>query len=106
MDIKRIIGGVSPYAQSKVDKGEESGKAEAAKAKARSRSETTASGDRVSVSSDAKLVAEAAKEAMDSSDVRVDRVEALKTQVQSGNYKPDSRQIAAKLLENDMEFLR
>jgi len=106
MDIKNILGGSSPYTQSKVDKGEESAttsKVEKAKAKARSQS---SGGDRVSVSDDAKLVAEAAKTAQDSPDTRVERVEALRSQVQAGTYNLDSRRIAQKLVESDLEFLR
>lgn len=103
MDIKKILGGSNPYIQSKVEKGD--GAEAAAKAKARIKSQSS-SGDRVSVSSDAKLVAEAAKTAMESPDVRVDRVEALRAQVQSGNYNPDPRRIAQKLVESDLDFLR
>ena len=106
MDIKKILGGVNPYAQSKVDKGEGSEattKAEKDKVKAKSQAAT---GDRVSVSSDSKLVAEAAKVASESPDVRVDRVEALKTQVQAGTYSPDPRRIAEKMVEGELDFLR
>jgi len=105
MDIKTILGGANPYVQSKVDKGEATESAAVAKAKAKLKSQG-ASGDKVSVSSDAKLVAEAAKIASDSPDVRVDRVEQLRQQVQSGNYTPNSRLIAQKLVESDIEFLR
>ena len=103
MDIKKILGGSNPYVQSKVEKGDDSEAVAKAKAKAKSQS---SSGDRVSVSSDAKLVAEAAKAAMESPEVRVDRVEALRAQVQSGNYNPDPRRIAQKLVESDLDFLR
>jgi len=106
MDIKKILGGSSPYVQSKVEKGEGSeatSRVDKAKAKARSKA---SAGDRVSVSSDAKLVAEAAKIAKESPDVRVDRVEALKAQVQSGTYNPDPRLIAQKMVESDLDFLR
>jgi negative regulator of flagellin synthesis FlgM len=107
MDIKKILGGVNPYAQSKVDKGEGSAattKAEKAKAKAKNQAAST--GDRVSVSSDSKLVAEAAKVASESPDVRVDRVEALRNQVQAGTYNPDPRRIAEKMVEGELDFLR
>ncbi|MFP5221954.1 MAG: flagellar biosynthesis anti-sigma factor FlgM [Acidobacteriota bacterium] len=105
MDIKNILGGSNPYVQSKVDKGESSEAATAAKAKAKARSQT-ASGDRVSVSSDAKLVAEAAKAAQASPDVRVERVEALRAQVKAGDYNPNPRRIAEKLVASDLDFLR
>ena len=106
MDIKKILGGVSPYAQNKVEQGEETGAtARLAKAKAKAK-DSSSTGDRVSVSQDAKLVAEAAKLAGESPDVRVDRVEALKAQVQSGNYIPDPRKIAQKLVDSEVEFMR
>jgi len=105
MDIKKILGGASPYTQSKVDKGESSEAAAKAKAKAKAEGKVS-TGDRVSVSADAKLVAEAAKAAEASPDVRVDRVEALRAQVQAGTYNPDSRQIAQKMVQSDIEFLR
>lgn len=104
MDIKKILGGSSPYVQSKVEKGESS-EAPARVEKAKARSQASA-GDRVSVSSDAKLVAEAARVAKESPDVRVDRVEALKAQVQSGNYSPNPRLIAQKMVDGDLDFLR
>lgn len=106
MDIKKILGGVSPYSRTQVDKGDSassSSRVERAKARVRS---TSAEGDKVSVSSDALLVAEAAKAAEESPDVRVDRVEALRQQVQTGTYTPDSRKIAEKLVQSDLEFLR
>lgn len=102
MDIKKIGGGVTPYVQSKVEKGESPETAgKAGKASAR-----TVAGDRVSVSSDAKLVGEAARAAEESPDVRVDRVEALRAQVEAGTYSPDSRRIAEKLVQSDLDFLR
>ncbi|GFK92694.1 hypothetical protein NNJEOMEG_00520 [Fundidesulfovibrio magnetotacticus] len=107
MDIKKILGGSSPYIQSKVEKGEEStASAKVEKAKAKARSQSSGSGDRVSVSGDAKLVAEAAKAAQESPDIRVERVEALRAQVQSGTYNLDSRRIAQKLVESDLDFLK
>ncbi|MFZ5427277.1 MAG: flagellar biosynthesis anti-sigma factor FlgM [Thermodesulfobacteriota bacterium] len=106
MDIKKILGGGSPYVQSKVEKGESSeAPARVEKTKAKAGSQASA-GDRVSVSSDAKLVAEAARVAKESPDVRVDRVEALKAQVQSGNYSPNPRLIAQKMVDGDLDFLR
>lgn len=106
MDIKKILGGANPYVQSKVEKGESSeATAKTGKAKAKAKSQSSA-GDRVSVSSDAKLVAEAAKAAQEAPDVRVDKVEALRAQVQSGSYNPDPQRIAEKMVQSDLDFLR
>lgn len=105
MDIKTILGGSNPYVQAKVDKGDGTEAAAAAKTKAKATGQA-ASGDRVSVSSDAKLVAEAARAAQASPDIRVEKVEALRAQVESGSYSPNSRSIAEKLVASDLEFLR
>ncbi len=106
MDIKNIMKGVSPYTQSKVDKGESSDvAARVAKARANAQAES-ASGDRITVSSDARLVAEAARAAEGAPDVRVDRVEELRQRVKAGTYTPDARKIAEKLVQNDLEFLK
>lgn len=108
MDIKKILGAGNPYAQNIVDRGEETSsasKVERVKAKLKNASESS-SGDKVSLSGDARLVAQAVKEAAGSSDVRMDRVEALKQQVQSGTYQPDSRKIAQKLIDNEIDFLQ
>jgi negative regulator of flagellin synthesis FlgM len=100
MDIKTISGGTSPYVQSRVEKG--GGSDASAKNNA---SNSATAGDRVSVSSDARLVAEAAQTAQESPDVRVDKVEALRAQVQSGTYTPNSQLIAQKLVQSDLDFL-
>jgi negative regulator of flagellin synthesis FlgM len=99
MDIKTISGGANPYVQSRVGKTEGSD----ASAKAKATSQTTA-GDRVSVSSDAKLVAEAAKAAEAAPDVRTDKVEALRAQVQAGTYTPNSQLIAQKMVQSEVDF--
>jgi negative regulator of flagellin synthesis FlgM len=104
MDIKQILGGVNPYVQSKVDKGEAG--SSASKTDSTKGKSAVVSGDTVSLSDNAKLVAQAASNAQVSPDVRVDRVQALKAQVQAGTYNPDSQKIAEKLVDSDMDFLR
>ena len=66
---------------------------------------TTASGDGVSVSEDAKLLAAGFEAARKSPDVREDLVARLKEQVASGEYQADSRSIAERMLREDAETL-
>lgn len=106
MDIRKILGGTDQYAQSKVERGESgdaAAKIAAAKAKAKA---GEASSDRVSLSDDSRLVAQAVQDAQEAPDIRVDWVEALKAQVQAGTYDPDPRKIAEKLVDSELDFLR
>ncbi len=61
-------------------------------------------GDRVSLSNDARLRTQAFSTAMSAPDVRQERVDALKTQVDSGTYVVDSRKVAEKLLQEETEL--
>lgn len=66
--------------------------------------QSSSGADRVTLSDGAKLVSQAVREAQDASDVRADKVAALKAQVESGNYQPDSKKIAAKMLTMESEL--
>ena len=59
-------------------------------------------GDRVSLSDDARIMAEAKRTAQETSDIRQDKVAELKAQVESGTYTVDSRKVAAAMLREDM----
>lgn len=61
-------------------------------------------GDSVSVSSEGKLMAEANRAAQSSPDIRQEKVDALKAQVDSGTYKMDNERIAQGLLREDMSL--
>lgn len=54
--------------------------------------------DSVSLSHEARLLMEAKREAQAAPDVRQDKIEALRSQVQSGTYQIDSRKIAEHML--------
>ena len=58
-------------------------------------------GDVVTVSHDARLLAEANRVAQDTPDVRTDKVASLRIQVQNGTYRPDSRLIASALINEE-----
>ena len=58
-------------------------------------------GDRVSFSSGARLHTQAFSVAMAAPDVRQERIDVLKTQVEDGSYVVDSKRIAQKLLQEE-----
>ena len=59
-------------------------------------------GDRISLSDDARIMAEAKRTAQEAPDIRQDKVAELKAQVESGTYTVDSRKVAAAMLREDM----
>ncbi len=61
-------------------------------------------GDSVQLSGDAKMMAEARGVASETSDVRTEKVAALREQVQNGTYKVDNNRIAEGILKEDVEF--
>jgi negative regulator of flagellin synthesis FlgM len=61
-------------------------------------------GDRINLSSDARLHTQAFSAAMAAPDVRQERVDALKAQVEDGSYVVDSKRIAQKLLQEEQDL--
>ena len=64
-------------------------------------SSSTTVSDSVTVSFDARLMMEANVTAQQAQDVRQEKVDALRIQVQNGTYQPDSRLIAQNLLREE-----
>lgn len=101
MEIKNsLLKGVDPY-KATLD----ANKAEAAKARAGQAAPQQAapvqSGDRVSLSSEARLHTVAHQAATHAPEVRQEKVDSLKERVASGGYTVDSRKVAEKLLESE-----
>ena len=65
-----------------------------------------ATGDKVSVSSDALLRTEAYRAAATAPDVRQEKVNELKGRVNSGDYQIDNRRIASKLVQSELALFR
>ena len=61
---------------------------------------------KVSVSQEAQLLTEARRTAQNTPDVRAEKVEALRIQVSNGTYKPDSKLIAASLVNEEPGLFR
>ncbi len=97
MKILGLITGIKGYDQPTVDK--------AAEKKAEAKQESTSQQDKISLSQEGKLLQEAQKAAADSPDVRQEKIENLKAEIQKGNYQLDSTKIAQKLVEQDIELL-
>ena len=62
---------------------------------------TTAKGDTISLSPEAKLYTEAYSGAMNAPEVRQAKVDAIKARVDAGEYQIDTQKIAAKLLQEE-----
>ncbi|QLA20420.1 flagellar biosynthesis anti-sigma factor FlgM [Desulfolutivibrio sulfoxidireducens] len=103
MDINDILGTGKSYGQNRVGSGQT---AEISSGSGSGKARGSAgSSDTVTLSGDAKLFAQAVRDAQSDSGVRTDRVAELKALVESGEYQPDSRKIAEKLLLSEIDLL-
>lgn len=104
MDIKKIYEGALPYSNKMVGEG---GEASASKKGGKTSGSGNAAGssDKISLSDDAKLYSQAVKNAQSEPEIRAAKVAELKAKVQSGEYQPDSKVIAEKLLRSEIDFL-
>lgn len=95
MEIKGLLTGLQTYEQSKINKARDRG--------GQSSSSSSSSSDRVTLSQDARLYRTGLDQAMNAQEVRSERVEELRERVKDGSYQPDSRNIAEKMILQDME---
>lgn len=100
MEINNLLGKLGPYDQTRIDKANE----DAAKAK-KEQAAARSAGDRISFSDEAKLRTEALSAATSTPDVRREKVAAIKARIESGEYEIDTRKIAQKMVEEDLELL-
>lgn len=105
MEIKNNLNPLDPYTQTKLTNATQTNQA-ANRAAAGAAAPARESGDRVSLSPEAKLRTEAFTSAMGAPDVRAEKVAALKAQVQSGEYQVDSKAVAAKILQEEPGLFR
>ena len=100
MEIKNTFNPLDPYTQTKLNSANQT-----KQATGRTAAGTTApaaeTGDRVSLSNEAKLRTEAFTTASNTPDVRAAKVAELKARVEAGEYQIDSKAIAAKLLTEE-----
>lgn len=100
MEIKNTLNPLDPYTQTKLNNTTQTGQAVARKTPEAAAPKTEA-GDRISLSPEAKLRTEAFSTATNAADVRADKVAAIRSRVESGEYQIDSKAIAAKLLQEE-----
>lgn len=62
--------------------------------------------DTVSVSQNALLLTQARRTAQATPDIRTEKVDALRDQVEKGTYTPDSRRTAAKLIQEESSLFQ
>jgi negative regulator of flagellin synthesis FlgM len=97
MEITGMLGKLGLYGQNKVEEGRDKPQ-EAAK------TETGDGDDQVRLSSEAQVLHSTLSQAEEASEVREDKVKALKEEVANGTYKPDSQETARRLLEEDFDL--
>jgi negative regulator of flagellin synthesis FlgM len=102
MVIKNIVGEQNPYANKKVETKPSSDLQNKPAESAKTSGENA---DRVVLSSEARLRGAALQTAKEAPDVRREKVERLKKQVQDGTYKPDVKKAAANLIRDDLNLL-
>ena len=102
MDIKKLLTGLEAYDPARLEKSETENATRGRRSRAGS--SEGARGDKVNFSDDARLRTEAYSSAVSAPDVRRDKIEAIKAQIAAGEYKVDTQKIAAKVVQDDLEF--
>jgi negative regulator of flagellin synthesis FlgM len=103
MDINEVFGAGKSYGQNRVGSGQSAETSSTSRDGKSGRAGSTS--DTVTLSGNAKLFSQAVRDAQNAPDVRVNRVAELKAQVESGEYQPDSRKIAEKMLLSEIDLL-
>ena len=103
MQIKNLQG-LDQY--SKLEQADRNNQARAERERrAAASSAQAASGDKSTVSNEARLRAEAYTSAVNAPETRAEKVAAIKAQVDSGEYVIDTKDIALKLLKENGDLL-
>lgn len=100
MEIKNYIKGLDPY-KVKMDQADKNARA---KKGGDSGSSEGSSGDKISLSNEAKLRTEAYQTAISAPEIRQAKVNAIKEQIASGNYTINARNIAEKMLAEEKDI--
>jgi negative regulator of flagellin synthesis FlgM len=104
MDIKKVYGGLDPYAAKRLQESQRTQQDQAVNRQNGSADQN--SGDKVALSPQARLLGAALTAANEAPDARAEKVRTLKEQVQSGTYKPDIKKAAANLIRDDLNLIR
>ncbi len=97
MEIKGVLDQLHIYNRTKIQ--------DEKKDEVRSEEKATSPGeDKVVLSSRAKLLSGIIGKAKEASEVRKEKVEQLKAQIQEGTYLPNAEKIASKMMENEIDL--
>jgi len=97
---------VDPYTKSvgQLKDTEAASKTGSAKSKAK-KAESTEAGDRVNLSDRARIAGKARAAVEEAPEVRVERVESIKAQVEAGEYRVDPEEVAQKMVDEHLSEL-
>ncbi|SNR64310.1 anti-sigma-28 factor, FlgM family [Humidesulfovibrio mexicanus] len=99
MEIKKAYGELNAYSAQKLQETQRVQQDQTAKT-------AQQAGDKVALSSEARLLAAANSTASAAPDARAEKVRELKEQVQAGTYNPDIRKAAANLIRDELSLPR
>lgn len=105
MEIKKVYGGLDPYAAQRLQENQRAQQDQAVNRQSGA-AEQQQAGDKVALSPEARLLGTALNVANTAPDERAEKVRSLKEQVQNGTYKPDIKKAAANLIRDDLNLIR
>ncbi len=98
MSLQKVTTGLGPYEGASLQKTQ---KRQEAPSKGK---EVSKEKDTISLSSEAKLLAVGLREAQNAPEVRREKVDALKQQIADNTYTPNTKNIATKIVDEQMEL--
>lgn len=98
MEITSVLQALKNFEKAQETRSETEGKRSTVKSK-------SAKSDSVNLSAKAKLYSKAMLEVQEPPEARREKIDAIKELVESGNYKPDSRKTAEKLVKYDLHLI-
>ena len=98
MEILSVLQGLQQYGKTATDK------VDPAVRKNKDGQSTKGGGDSVRLSGEGRLVNRARQTAMESPEIRAEKVQRLKELVETGQYEIDTQKTAAKIVEEDLEL--
>ncbi len=104
MEIKKVYGGLDPYATQRLQENQRAQQDQAVNRQPGATDQQL--GDKVALSPEARLLGAALSAANLAPDVRAEKIRSLKEQVQNGTYKPNIKKAAANLIRDDLNLIR
>ncbi len=99
LDVKGVLLSLKSYEKTKIEEPGPSGKKDRAERAAPKK------GDSIRLSGEARLYSRALRTAQESPEIRQKKVDEIKALVESGEYRPDNKKTAAKIVEEDLDLI-